>query len=568
MSVDWEARWQRERQARLEAESVLEARSEELYEANRQLDTLNRQQGLDLQDKQRLLERRRQYDGLIKQAGLILLQGEIATPVTTLKQLHSLLEQAGLPLILRWHGRTIPDKAKDYPWAESRRKGALSGDDPLLAATGARHGHRLSGEKHPFDLLFLAPEGRHWSEIEQGVFETLRVMCEAFFHNVEAYRRLKQAERDTQAMAKVRSRFLAMVTHELRTPLNGLLAGAELLSETDLQQAQSELLAIVQDSGENLLALVNDVLDFSKIDDRGFTLHPESVELKALTEATLGLVKQLADEKGLVATLHWHGPSACWVWADALRLRQILLNLLSNAIKFTDKGAITLTVTVAGSDPCNVRVLVSDTGQGISKDKLSKLFEPFYQTSGEQRGTGLGLAICYRLCASMGATLRVDSQEGQGSRFEFDLALPPAEPVFLPVSGKGGPQQSGHILLVEDTRANQVVACLMLRQAGYQVTLAEHGQAALKQYEAGRFDLILMDCRMPVMDGFDCTVALREQGAREPIIALTATTTEEELAHCLRCGMNDVMTKPIRKESLLGKIQQWLSGSESPVSLG
>jgi len=375
-----------------------------------------------------------------------------------------------------------------------------------------------------------------------------------------------QTARDEAVDAnRAKSNFLATVSHEIRTPMNGILGFADILLRSGLPPEQTRAARLIQDSGNSLLAILNDVLDLSKIEAGRLELERVPVCLPALADGAVSILRSQADAKGLYLRLDLGADLPEWIEADPTRLRQILLNLLSNALKFTDQGGVTLTIRRAGG---RLRFTVADTGMGIAKNRQSLLFQQFSQlhrsSSRQHGGTGLGLAISKRLVEAMPAgEIGVESDEGQGARFWFAAALPtvPA-PLAIATPAPAGPNGvAAHILVAEDLFINQAVIESILVDAGHSVRFANNGTEAVAAAARERFDLILMDMEMPELDGIGATQAIRllEGPMRDvPIIAVTANALDSEARRCRDAGMNDHLTKPIDRTALLAAIQRWI----------
>jgi signal transduction histidine kinase/CheY-like chemotaxis protein len=388
---------------------------------------------------------------------------------------------------------------------------------------------------------------------------------------LEAVNRELAAARD-QALdaSRSKSQFLANVSHEIRTPMNGVLATTELVLDTRLTTEQRELVNACHASGQQLLAVLNDILDLSRCESGKLTLERVPLDLRAEVTGVMQLYQGTAQQKGLNLDLHWGHNAPEWVLGDPTRLRQILNNLMSNALKFTDHGAVVL--SVAGdslSEGCvPVRITIEDTGIGIPPDILPNLFAPFVQADGSTTrrygGTGLGLAICKQLVALMGGSIQVESSLGQGSRFEVCLTLEPTEPVPAPVTAD--PDEPSlpkrlRVLVAEDNLVNQLVAQRILERHGCSVDVVTTGTAAVEHHQEHRYDLILMDCQMPELDGYEAARQIRAAShqARVPIIALTAQAFPGDRERCLAAGMDDYVSKPINAIQLLAVVRRWTS---------
>jgi signal transduction histidine kinase/ActR/RegA family two-component response regulator len=392
---------------------------------------------------------------------------------------------------------------------------------------------------------------------------------------------LAEARDAALAAARAKAQFLANMSHELRTPLSGLLGGLELMREHERAEEPQRLLEVARQSGKALLAVINDVLDYSKIEAGKFELRAQAFRPDELISEVTLLFAASAERKGLA--LRGRGESgvdAGWVEGDPMRLRQVLLNLVGNAVKFTDHGHIELRLrsTPAAGGQVELRFEVEDSGIGMDDAMQARLFEAFVQGDASDRrmrgGTGLGLAICQRLMHLMGGEIDVRSAAGQGSTFGVTLRLPRALQAGDEAAREAAqlPVVAGRVLLVEDNPVNCLVSVAMLKQIGLRVDECHNGAEAVEFLRTTAVDLVLMDCQMPVLDGFAATAQIRADeaasaGRRVPIIALTANALQGDAQRCRAAGMDGYVSKPFTQDELARAMAPWLGrGVSDPAS--
>jgi signal transduction histidine kinase/DNA-binding response OmpR family regulator len=382
---------------------------------------------------------------------------------------------------------------------------------------------------------------------------------------------LSEARDAAEAAVRTRSDLLAVLSHEIRTPLNGVIGVAGLLDDLELGPAQREYVRLIRQSGDHLLELLNDILDFSRLEADRVQLDEVAFDPRMLIRSVADMFLTQAGGKGLHLSGVADETLPPLVLGDPGRLRQVLVNLVGNAVKFTDQGWIALALKheKAGDGCTRLLFSVADSGIGIVPEAIERMFQEFTQMDGSISrrfgGSGLGLAISRRLVELMGGTIRVESQFGQGSTFHFDVTLKPGEAAAPPVNAELGAAPRLHILLAEDNPTNRLVATRLLEQLGHQADAVNNGMEAIAALERARYDLILMDVMMPEMDGLTATRRIRTtegDGPRIPIVGLTAGSGPEHRAACLEAGMGAVTTKPVTLSSLRSAIADGLASAE------
>ncbi len=460
----------------------------------------------------------------------------------------------------------------------ARAFGATAKAPPLSSITTEQqeHGRRKNGERFPIYLnlreMTLSGE-RHYGAIVHDISQQKR-----------AEEELKIAHRQAQAASEAKSAFLATMSHEIRTPMNGVIGVVQLLEGTPLNEEQREYVEIIDKSGTALLALINDILDLSKIESNKMEFQPEAFDLRQTAEDIIQLLSNRAKEKGLALTLRYGEDCPRRLVADAERIRQVLLNLVSNAIKFTEQGHVTLQIGALNQNErqATIEIVVEDSGIGIAPEMQNQLFDPFTQadnsTTRRFGGTGLGLTICKRFVELMGGQIDLSSEPGKGSSFQVVIPLPLAPqavaeemaqntPLFPVDTEQRHTGFSGKVLVVDDIRENRILIQTMLEKLGLTVECATNGVEAIERWQNSDYDLILMDCQMPVMDGYQATATIVQQAQAQKrpavhIIGFTAAAMPHDQSRCNAVGMVDTLIKPIKKQALAAILQRWLKSTK------
>ncbi|MBS8241610.1 response regulator [Marinobacter lipolyticus] len=408
------------------------------------------------------------------------------------------------------------------------------------------------------------------SQLEREVDDRTREISEKNEALQRGNHALVKAKEDAVRRARSRANFLASMSHEIRTPLNGVLGMLGLALEGDLDPEQRNRLEIALNAGQSLLGLLNDILDISKVEAGKLSLENIPFSARGLIEECATLHAQQARRKNIDLFTDIDRELPEMVLGDPTRTRQILNNLLSNAIKFTENGSVKIRAGRVGG---NIKIEVIDTGIGMSRESLHRIFSPFSQAGSDTTrlygGTGLGLTLCRQLVERMHGQILVDSDVGHGTHFTvtlplpiYEQAVPITEPAVVPEE-EHAPIPALDILLVEDNQVNQLVASSLLRKLGHHVDLAENGKRALQALTNKNYDIVLMDCQMPVMDGYEATRRIRENPDWQalPVVAVTANVMQGDREDCLASGMNDYITKPYNRDELKAVIARWAPGS-------
>jgi len=486
----------------------------------------------------------------------------------------AIVDPDGRPLGLIERNAFLVQMAAQYGYAlwAKRSVARLMKADPVVAdgdLTVAEFCGRIL-EERPSELLhgFIVTCGGRYAGVGTALALLQSTAASAASHAQEMTRLAWTAQ---EALA-AKGRFLAVMSHEIRTPLNGVLAVAEILRRKSSSPELTPLVETIQDSGGVLLRLLNDALDLSRAEASGLALDEAPTRLDTLLDEATGLWAAQAELKGLALEARYDGPSQVWALADVTRLRQVMNNLVGNALKFTAQGRVEVGVScVLEGGYARLRGEVCDTGPGVPPDRWTDIFEPFQQTDEGLRrgGAGLGLAVCRQIVERMNGTLGVDQAPGGGARFRFEIPLhrlPAPDEAAAPPAEEETANRALHVLIADDNATNRMVATTLCEMFGCTSETVEDGAQAVDAVATGRFDLVLMDVKMPVMDGAEATRHIRARGdaaSQIPILALTANADPADAAYYRRCGMNGVVEKPVKPERLLAAMNAVLSLAEA-----
>ena len=486
----------------------------------------------------------------------------------------AVVDLEGRPLGLIERNAFLVQMAAQYGYALWARRPVshLMKTDPVIAdgdVTAAEFCGQIL-EDRPSELLhgFIVTCGGRYAGVGTAL-ALLQATGSAASAHAQEMSRLAQ---ETQEALAAKGRFLAVMSHEIRTPLNGVLAVAEILRRKAGNPTLTPLIDTIIESGGVLLRLLNDALDLSRAEASGLVLDEAPMALSGLLDDAAGLWSAMAELKGLALEIDYEGPRDLWALADAGRLRQVLNNLVGNAVKFTPRGRVSVRVSCAVEGPyIRLRGEVSDTGPGVPAERLADIFEPFHQTDDgvRQGGAGLGLAVCRQIVERMNGTIAAENAPGGGARFRFEAplhGLPAPEAAAAQAPLEESATRALHVLIADDNETNRMVASTLCEMFGCTSECVDDGAQAVTAAASGRFDLILMDVKMPVMDGVEATRRIRARAdavSQTPILALTANADPSDAAFYRRCGMNGVVEKPVKPERLLAAMNAVLTLAEA-----
>ncbi|MCD4682866.1 MAG: response regulator [Bacteroidales bacterium] len=422
-------------------------------------------------------------------------------------------------------------------------------------------------------LCVFSEKSKQYTQTELKIINTLAKGLSLEQKRSDVEQNLIKAIGEAKKANMVKSQFLANMSHEIRTPLNGIMGFSEMLLTQESDPKKARMLQMIEDSGNQLLQIINDIFDYSRIESGKIKLHEDNFKLRELINETVSFFDQAYKSKELQVIVNLDGITENNLFGDYFKFRQILINVIDNAIKFTDEGSIIVIAESKLTDSkVQVNLIVEDTGIGINSDQIETIFDEFkqleYYLTKQIKGTGLGLTISKKLLDLLSGTINVESEPGKGSRFIINLPFKTKtktdqknkEVISKPMELREEKNKTVKILLAEDNEANQFLIKAITKSKDWDITVVDDGDQAVEQFKKDKFDLVLMDVQMPVMNGYEATKLIREfeveKGTHTPIIALTAYAMKSDRDLCLEAGMDDYISKPFKRQQFLDKIAE------------
>jgi len=422
-------------------------------------------------------------------------------------------------------------------------------------------------------LCVFSEKSKQYTQTELKIINTLAKGLSLEQKRSDVEQNLIKAIGEAKKANMVKSQFLANMSHEIRTPLNGIMGFSEMLLTQESDPKKARMLQMIEDSGNQLLQIINDIFDYSRIESGKIKLHEDNFKLRELINETVSFFDQAYKSKELQVIVNLDGITENNLFGDYFKFRQILINVIDNAIKFTDEGSIIVIAESKLTDSkVQVNLIVEDTGIGINSDQIETIFDEFkqleYYLTKQIKGTGLGLTISKKLLDLLSGTINVESEPGKGSRFIINLPFKTKtktdqknkEVISKPMELREEENKTVKILLAEDNEANQFLIKAITKSKDWDITVVDDGDQAVEQFKKDKFDLVLMDVQMPVMNGYEATKLIREfeveKGTHTPIIALTAYAMKSDRDLCLEAGMDDYISKPFKRQQFLDKIAE------------